>query len=33
MNNKIKPFKNNYKWEGINYPSGKDDWINIRKLI
>ena len=27
MNNKIKPFKNNYKWEGINYPSGKDDWI------
>ena len=23
---KIKPFINKYNWEGINYPSEKDDW-------
>ena len=23
---KIKPFINKYKWEGINFPSEKDDW-------
>ena len=22
---KIKPFTNKYNWEGINFPSGKDD--------
>ena len=25
---KIKPFINKYKWEGINFPSEKDDWKN-----
>ena len=23
---KIKAFINKYEWEGINFPSGKDDW-------
>ena len=23
---KIKPFINKYDWNGINYPSRKDDW-------
>ena len=23
---KIKPFISKYNWEGINYPSEKDDW-------
>ena len=23
---KIKPFTDKYNWEGINYPSEKDDW-------
>ena len=23
---KIKPFINKYNWEGINFPSEKDDW-------
>ena len=23
---KIKPFINKYKWEGINFPSEKNDW-------
>ena len=26
---KIKPFINRYKWEGINFPSEKDDWKKI----
>ena len=26
---KIKPFINKYNWEGINYPSEKDDWEEI----
>ena len=28
---KIKPFRNKYKWEGINYPSEKDDWEKFEK--
>ena len=28
---KIKPFINKYNWEGINFPSGKDDWKNFEK--
>ena len=28
---KIKPFISKYNWEGINYPSGKDDWKKIEK--
>ena len=28
---KIKPFINKYNWEGINYPSEKDDWKKIEK--
>ena len=28
---KIKPFINKYKWEGINFPSEKDDWKKIQK--
>ena len=27
----IKPFTNKYDWEGINYPSEKDDWKKIEK--
>ena len=28
---KVKPFINKYKWEGINFPYEKDDWINVEK--
>ena len=28
---KIKPFINKYKWEGINFPSDKDDWKRFWK--
>ena len=28
---KIKPFIYKYKWEGINFPSEKDDWKNFEK--
>ena len=28
---KIKPFINKYNWEGINYPSEKDDWKKFEK--
>ena len=28
---KIKPFINKYKWDGINFPSEKDDWKKIAK--
>ena len=28
---KIKPFINKYNWEGINYPSQKDDWKKFEK--
>ena len=28
---KIKPFINKYKWEGINFPSVKDDWKRYEK--
>ena len=27
----IKPFRANYNWEGINYPSKKDDWEKLEK--
>ena len=30
---KIKPFINKYDWEGINYPSEKDDWKILRKIM
>ena len=30
---KFKPLINKYTWEGINFPSEKDDWKNLRKLI
>ena len=30
---KIKPFIDKYNCEGINYPSQKGDWINLRKII
>ena len=26
---KVKPFINKYNWEGINFPSGKNDWKKI----
>ena len=26
---KIEPFANKYNWEGINFPSEKDDWKKI----
>ena len=28
----IKPFINRYKWEGINFPSEKDDWEKCEKI-
>ena len=28
---KIKPFINKYNWEGINFPTEKDDWKKIEK--
>ena len=28
---KIKPFINKYSWEGINFPSEKDDWKKFEK--
>ena len=28
---KIKPFKNKYNWEGIKYPSEKNDWKKFEK--
>ena len=28
---KIKPFINKYSWEGINFPSVKDDWKSFEK--
>ena len=28
---KIKSFINKYKWEGINFPSEKDDWKRFEK--
>ena len=28
---KIKPFRVKYNWEGINYPSKKDDWKKFEK--
>ena len=28
---KLIPFINKYNWEGINYPSGKDDWKKFEK--
>ena len=30
---KIKPFINRCNWEGINFPSEKDDWKNLRKIM
>ena len=29
----IQPFISKYNWEGINYPSEKDDWKKIAKNI
>ena len=29
---KIKPFINEYKWEGVNFPSENDDWKKIEKI-
>ena len=28
---KIKPFINKHKWQGINFPSEKNDWKKIDK--
>ena len=28
---KFKPFTDKYNWEGINYPSAKDDWKKLEK--
>ena len=28
---KVKPFINKYNWEGINFPSEKDDWKKFEK--
>ena len=27
----MKPFINKYNWEGINFPSAKDNWKKIEK--
>ena len=29
----IKTFINEYKWKGINFPSGENDWKNFRKIM
>ena len=29
---KVKPFVNKYNWEGINYPSEKNDWKKFEKI-
>ena len=29
----IRPFINKDKWEGINFPSEKDDWKNLTKIM
>ena len=29
-NTKIKPFVDKYNWEGLVYPSEKDDWKKLR---
>ena len=28
---KSKPYKNKFNWEGINYPSEKDDWKKFER--
>ena len=28
---KVKPLTNKYKWEGINFPSEKNDWRGFEK--
>ena len=28
---RIKPFINKYNWEGMNFPSEKDDWKKLEK--
>ena len=28
---KIKPFINKYNWQGINFPSQKEDWKTFQK--
>ena len=28
---KIKPFRNKYNWEGIHFPSEKNDWKKFEK--
>ena len=30
---KTKPFINKYNWEGIHFPSGKDDWKKLIKIM
>ena len=30
---KIKPFINKYNWEEIHFPSEKDDWEKMRKIL
>ena len=30
---KIKPFINKHNWQGINFPSEKDDWKKIDKNV
>ena len=30
---KTKSFINKYNWEGISYPSEKDNWKKLRKII
>ena len=30
---KIKPFINEYKWEGIHFPSEKDNWKKVEKIM
>ena len=29
----MKPFINKYNWKGINFPSEKDDWKKMRKIM
>ena len=30
---KLKPYINKYNWEGIDFPAGPKEWINLKKVI
>ena len=30
---KLKPYINEYNWEGINFPAGAKEWQNLKKIM